>query len=464
MVIARRALLAGQCGALIAAWTIWRPTDVRLLGVSLVYALALWIAAEAVTIWIYFAFSVAPFPELLASSLPISASAMWCLPGVLLLAGRSPVAVVLGVAAITNSARLLVSNRVPKGGAIATRRRSARDWEPPLFGCQLAQPVDLSRETIPIVMGALALETGVYAIAREYALLAAAAFATAAAIWSVVSVARGAMEPRTETHAPYSTLGILLTLLLTVTLTAVLLRKEIVQEGPSSAVELPGMTSRMLRRLAHVPPRPTAPAVASGVAVAQLVDTAPAFADKERIPGVVLSPRPAPRPRPRLILRGLRSRSSIGQSLAIPFTGVYHLFGTSSKSLPANSIWETGTPLRNLYRTNNGSPMETDAVQPFEPPIDLTRCGKVSVAVTSAETMPVLASMLLAAERTVVDGGSDLLGMKPGRGELLEFQIPFTARRLLVHEIRISFQRLGPDLDKNVRIAVERLTLEQRGR
>jgi hypothetical protein len=51
---------------------------------------------------------------------------------------------------------------------------------------------------------------------------------------------------------------------------------------------------------------------------------------------------------------------------------------------------ELGTPLESLYGTTNGGPMETVAVQTFEPPIDLAHCRTVLVALTSAETMPLL--------------------------------------------------------------------------
>jgi hypothetical protein len=121
---------------------------------------------------------------------------------------------------------------------------------------------------------------------------------------------------------------------------------------------------------------------------------------------------------------------------------------------------ETGTPLESVYGTTNGGPMETVAVQTFDPPIDFTHCGKVWVALTSAETMPLLASMQLVAQKSVEDGGTEMMGMK--REETLEFQVPVAAKALLVHAIRISFQRVFKDRDKNVRVAVERFTLVPR--
>jgi hypothetical protein len=150
------------------------------------------------------------------------------------------------------------------------------------------------------------------------------------------------------------------------------------------------------------------------------------------------------------------------EALAVPFTGEYHLFRAGSGGLPKGAIVETGTPLERIYATNNGGPMQMVAVQTFEPPIDLSLWGKVLVTLTSAEATPVLASMQLVAEESVEDGGTELLGMNPEPRQVLEFRVPFTPRSLLVHEIWISFLHPGPDRDKNVQLAVERLTLVPR--
>src|SRR6266702_3792394 len=153
---------------------------------------------------------------------------MWLVPGALLLAAGPPIAVVVGLAAVINGTRLLVSNRAPKGRAIVVRP-AVSGSEPRLFRYQPAQPMlFFSWERLPILLGALALQTGVYALAGEYPLVAAVSFATVTAIWVGISVARGALEARTVARVPYPAAGVLLTLLWTVTLTAVLLHIEIV--------------------------------------------------------------------------------------------------------------------------------------------------------------------------------------------------------------------------------------------
>ena len=475
---ARLLILVVQSMALVASWAIWSSAGLGQLRLALVYVLAVWIMAGGITLGTYLAFSLAPFSDLLAEAWQASASAMWLVPGALLLAARWPVAAAVGVAVVINSTRLLVLSRPPQGQAIVARRRSAKESEPRLFRYQPAHPVFFSRETLPTVLGALALQTGVYALAGEYPLLAAISFATVTAIWVGMSVARGALETRVAASVPYSAAGVLLTLLWTVTLTAVLLHMEIVLESPVARARVidrgeppkaPGITRRVLQRLAHVPPAPVAPskveAQASKAVVTRVVDPGPAIGAKEQkgVPGVVLRPRPRRSQRPRLIAPGSRLQLSYALPLAFPFTGEYELFRTSSGSLPKGAMVETGTPLESVYGTTNGGPMETVAVQTFDPPIDLTNCGTVLVTLTSAETMPLLASMQLVSEKGVEDGGTDLMGMKPAQEETLEFQVPLTARLRFVHAIRIMFQRPLFERDKNVRVAVERFTLVPRG-
>jgi hypothetical protein len=467
-------ILAVQSAVLVAGWAIWGSAGLGQVHLALYYVLSAWVVVGGITLGRYVAFSLAPLADLLSEAWRASANGMWLVPGTLLLADRSPIAVVAGLALVIHSTRLLVLSRAPEGQAIIARRRAARESGPRLFGYQTAQPVLFSRERLPAMLGALALETGAFALTGPYPLLAAVSFATVTAIWAGISAARGALETRIAGRAPYAAAGVLLTLLCTVTLTAVLLNVEIVLESPLASapaidtgtpIETPGMTRRVLQRLAHGPPALSKiEEQGTKAVVTRVVDPGPAIGAKEQngVPGVVLRPGPMGRLRPSLILPGARLRISSAQPLAIPFTGEYELFRTSSGTLPKGSIVETGTPLDSLYGTTNGGPMETIAVQAFEPPIDLRHCGKVLVSLTSVETMPVLASMQLVAERSVEDGGTELMGMNPARKETLEFRVPFRLRPILVHAIRIAFQSPDSKRNKNVRVAVEGFTLVPR--
>jgi hypothetical protein len=455
---------------LVTTWAIRGLAEPGLLRLAFLYVLAMWIVAGGITLWIYLALSLASFSDLLAAAARASASAMWLVPGALLLASRSQLAVGAGLVAVIISTRLLASRLVPPGTTIRSRRRARRKTEPLLFRSQSEPRAYVLREAGPAILGTLALQTGIYALSGEYPLLAAVSFATATAIWTVLSVARGATKRGATARTPYSTLGLVLTLLAAVTLTAALVHTEIAQEGSGTAkiAEIPAVTMSLLQRLAHGPPVPAVPASAVGGAskqvVTRLVSADPAIGTNAEngVPGVVMRPRLQPSPRPLLTGSRARPRIAPAETLTLPFTGEYHLFRASSGALPRGAVVETGTPLERVYVTNNGGPMETVAVQTFSPPIDLSLWGKVLVRLTSAEATLVLASMHLVAEESVEDGGTELMGMKPERGQMLEFQVPFTRGPLLVHAIWISFLRPGPDQDKNVQLAVERLTLVPR--
>jgi hypothetical protein len=464
-------LLALYITVLVTTLAIVGLPEPGLLRLASLYVLSMWIVAGGIILWIYLARSQASSSDLLAAAARVSASAMWLVPGALLLASRSQLAVGAGLVAVIGSTRMLAARLVPPGMAIRKRRRIRRETEPLLFRYQSEPRAYIWRQAGPAFLGTLALQTGIYALSGEYPLLAAVSFATATAIVTTMSVARGATKPAATARTPYSALRIVLTLLLAVTLTAALVRKEIMQEAPQTPkiAGIPDVTMMsLLERLDHVPPVPVPPASVAGGAskkevVTRLVNAEPANGAKaeDGIPGVILRPRIQPSPRPP-IAPGTLPRIAPSEALAFPFTGEYHLFRASSGGLPRGSAVETGTPLERVYATNNGGPMQTVAVQTFEPPIDLSLWSKVLVTLTTAETAPVLASMQLVAEDSVEDGGTELMGMNPARKQVLEFQVPFTRRPLLAHAIWISFLRPGPDRARNVQLAVERLTLVPR--
>jgi hypothetical protein len=473
--VIRALFLMTQGAGLIAGWLILPPAAFGQLQLALVYVLTVWSVAGIITFGWYLAFSLAALPDLLTAAWLVAADAMWLVPGTLLVAARSPVAVAVGVVLVINSARLLASSRAPAGEKIEARRQGAKHAEPRLFGYQPVQSLFFSRETGAAMSGALALQSAIFAITRNYPLLAAASFAAATAIWVGMSVTRGAMEARSVLRKPYTAARFLLTLLCTVTLGAVLLQSEIVEEGPPPSPpvidlgqpsQAPGMTRRVLQRLAHVPPLPAAPSGSKGnkKAVARVVDPGPGIAAEKRmgVPGFVVRPKPKQDLRPLLAAPGARLQLSPTHSLGIPFTGEYHLFQTSSRTLPPGAIVQTGSLLRSLYGTTNGSPMDTLAVQPFNPAIDLTNCGRVLVRLVSAESMPLLASLQLVTEGSPVDGGTELMGMSAVPEEVLEFQLPSTTRRLLVRAFLISFERPAIDRSQSVRVSVEEFTLVPR--
>ncbi|MEO8592359.1 MAG: hypothetical protein ABI759_03480 [Candidatus Solibacter sp.] len=464
-----------QISVLIAIWAGWGLPSAKFLGLALVYVLVVWTVAEGIMLFGYAAFSLAPFSDLLVDSLRASAVAMWFVPGLLLLGSGSRLAMFAGVAAVFTSARLLASSRAPKWEMIPVKQPPQQSHGM-LFGYPEKQSGFFSRRTVPTICAALALQAGVYSLSGDSPVLTVALFATAACIWGAMSVALGAVEPRTGASRNSLGPGVLLTLLLTVALSAVLIPSAVKPELPvndsvmGEVLPSPGVTRQLFERLAHMPPQLTGPAkgeTAGKAVVTQMAGRAPAAVIagtlKDGVPGVVLRPGRPRSQRLALSAPGVHLRFSGEGSLSIPFTGEYQLFRQSSGGLPAGAAVEPGTPLEVIYGTTNGGSMETVAVQRFDPPLDLTHCGRVLVVVNCGEAAPMLASIQFAARGRVEDGSVEVVGMRP-TPETLEFQVPVTAKPLLVNEIRLSFSRPGRGGDRNARIAVERFTLVPRGR
>jgi len=485
--VSRWVVLSVQFALLLAVAAIWGPPSARLLGLALVYVLAVWIAAGGLMLFAYAAFSLAAISDLFLPAFGASLVAMWLVPGLLLLASHSYAGKFAGIAAIVISSRLLAASRPPRAENLLARQPAARQ-APDLLFRYPQQKSDFWRRTAPAITGALALQFGLYELPGGRPSLTAAGFATAAAVWGAMSVAIGAAEPRTGDrktgrHRP----GMWMTLLFTVTVSALLIESEVGQYGPARnsvpgestpppSISSPGITAQLLHRFSQFPPDPEPPAKAEAAAkprVAQIVDPTPATRDlttgRDGVPGVVL------RPQPELaqnlasfawggFARGAQLRLSSGGPVSIPFTGEYQLFRRSSGQLPAGAAVERGVPLNVIYGTTNGGEMQTVAVQRFNPPIDLTDCGKVVVVLLSAETLPALASIEFAAGARVEEGSIELLGTGQTSEQTLEFQVPVTSKPLLAREIRISFSRPGRGGDRNARIAVQRLALVPRTR
>ncbi len=293
--------------ALLATWAILGLPEPELLKLALLYVLSMWIVAGAIILWIYLARSLASFSALLAAAARTSASAVWFVPGALLLASRSPLAIGAGLVAVIGGTGRLAARLVPPGATVRRRRRSRRKTEAILFRYQSAPPAYVLRQAGPAFVGTVALQTGVYALSGEYPLLAALSFATATAIWTTMSVARGARKPAATARTPYSGLRMVLTLLMAVTLTAALVHTEIGQEEPGTAniAGIPAMTQSLLQHLDHLPPVPASPPGVAGAASKKEVMTRLVNADRaiapeaeNGIPGVVLRPRIKPSPRP----------------------------------------------------------------------------------------------------------------------------------------------------------------------
>jgi hypothetical protein len=427
------------------------------IGTTLLSVLLAWALAAGIILWVYAAVSLADFGDLFFAAVRAAAPAMWFPPAMLLVTAPWPGARLAGVLLVANTARLLFSRR-PPGTRLRARRRATRRASVPFCLYSDRHPWSFWRETLPPVLGALAFQAGLYALWVDHPRSAAACFAAGAAIWTRCSIGRGAYRPEGKPNLARATLAILLTLLLATALSiGQFASDERFADGP-------GLLETARRVFGRLPdasqPKPEA---AKHSATPVFTPTHEIGKSGENgAPGVVLRPVAKPLPRNRLWLPGAATVFSVSRTLPVPFSGEYHLYRASSGSLPPGALVYEGTPLDAIYVTTNQTPMETEAYQRLDPPIDLGNCDTIQVALSTAEEFPASASMKLETAGGILDLGTRIFGLTRARDETIEFALPASPRRLRVSAIRVVFHRNPAQQDQSTRVAIQGFTLVPR--
>jgi hypothetical protein len=435
---------------------VWRPSEAGLLWRALFYALSAWVCAFGITFWVYLATSLADSRKLLLTSLSSSAPAVWFSPATLLLSTLTPIGVALGLLLVANTGRSLVSRRPPQRRA-AGRVAKRRDTPLELFRDLQVKPAFSSLETVPVFLGAFALQAGLWAILTGYVLLSAALFAGGAAIWTRSSIAKGVYRPREEANLKYAFLNLVLALILATALPA-WQWGTIADTAGDFAISRLIPNTRATQRQAH---ESKTKLQAPKQSLSRIVSPkehrgAPS---KDGFPGLVLQDKAGSQPK----IRRVQGHSSLSQPFTIPFTGEYHLFRTVSGQLPPHSMVKKGTPLDAVYITTNGGLMQMEAYQTFDPPIDLAGCGSIQLALFSGEVFPASASLQLVEGARMEDLGSDIFGLIASTEEALEYTVPASPHRPQVNAIRVVFHPNPTQRSQSMRVAIRRFVLMPRG-
>jgi|SRR5271157_478357 len=427
-----------------------------LLPTALLSVLLAWALAAGITVWVYAAVSLADIGALFFAAARASAPAMWLPPAMLLVTSPWVGARLAGVLLVANTVRLLFSRR-PPGTRLRSRRRASHRAPVPIYLHSDPQPLLFWRETLPPVLGALAFQAGLYALWVEYPRVAAASFAAGAAIWTRCFIGRGAYLPR-EPNLPRAALAILLTLLLATSLSiGEFAMDERFADGPG----LRETARRVFGRLPDAS-QPKMEAARQSVTPVFTPTHEIGRSGGKGVPGVVLRPETKPLPRTTLWLPGAATVFSISRPLTVPFSGEYHLYRASSGSLPPGALIYAGTPLDAIYVTTNRTPMETEAYQSFDPPIDFGNCDSIQVVLATAEVLPASASMNLETPGGTLDLGAQIFGSTREREQTVEFALPTLPRRLRVSAIHVVFHRNPSQRDQSTRVAVQGFTLVPR--
>jgi hypothetical protein len=476
-------LLTAQMPMLVAAiWLVcaeWAPlaandSPIQLIAKALLYLTLAWLGSFGMTLWTYLAISLDETVDLVRTAMQVAVHALWFVPGMLLVsppADRTVTAI--GTVVIANAARLFVSHPPPQ-----RRTLSRRNWRMThrLFGESDIQRGVFSKESVPAMVGAFSLQIGLFALLAGYQKWAAPLFAGGVACWTWVSITRGAYLGQKRTHWLHRVLSGTAVLLFSIGL--VVARVEIdpgaIPTGGSPAAGNradPGWleaTRDELRNLINPPPpklaaNPVAAGRRAPVRIAQ-ASLEPDQLGKDGIPGLILQPNKK-RPQSLALPRAYRLRVTLDpqRPVSIPFTGEYHLFRESSAQLPPGSEERPGSPMDAVYVTTNGTPMETDAYQEFDPPVDFSFCARIQMTLISAEAFPASATLILIGAESVGELGPEIFGMSSQPEERLEFAVPAAASGHAVKGIRIVFRHNPMEASHSTQVAVQRFTFLPKG-
>ena len=333
---------------------------------------------------------------------------------------------------------------------------------------------------------ALCFQGGAVAMLMELPLFAGCLLATAAALLTIYAMSVGVAEMDRRRTLPQAAFGAILTLLLASTLTVGGLSGRVIQHprmaneygrAPRSLVE--GLRA-MLRQVFYgeQPPGARDPAEVPHPADAEAAPPREAIPDSGpfpdgSFPGVVLLPevRPVPllvAPRPTDYgLNGMPTRP-----FGIPFGGQYWFYRWTYRRPPFNSFYRKGRPDVLSFSTTDHWPLQMEARQTLDDPIDLSCCRKIQVQIWNADRYPDTVSLeLYLMESDLAQTPTLYLGRVPVQSkpdlsyepvtavpELLDFPIPAgTTGSYSV--FKVMFHRARSRADKSARIAIERFIL-----
>jgi hypothetical protein len=435
-----------------------------------------WACAFALELGVFVAVSWDDFRDLALASLRASAPAMWLAPAILLLTSSHYAAKAAGLALVAYATWSLLSRKTPQ----KLQPNEAADWARHhrfFRESMTASYPTFRKESLPPILGALALQTGVCGIIGGRPILAAPLIALGAAFWTWWSIVRGAVERREIDRPSHWLLSVLLILLLTLSFATEQIRMQVAEmqaaapAGDAPDPELADVFQHVWKELEEAPkPDPQKPRKKN---VTHLTQPNRSAATREiagggggayLAPGVIVRPE-APQPKLEFSMGGTTHAQpapvAADRKLNMAFSGEYQIFPTSSRRLQHDWAMESGTLLDHLYATAAGGSLETEAYQRLAPPVDFTHCGQIRVTLASDESAPFAVEVHLVTRTGEVDLGTEICGLERGKEETLVFAVPQSGD-LLANAIRIGFHRIPAQGKQSVKVDLRWFTLVPR--
>ncbi len=435
------------------AWFVWfhflaprlaRQSLAGVIAETLGYLLIVWISTAVVTFCIYIVITLADFSALLRASIRSSSVSMWFAPAIILLSVHDPIPYTASLILIVNTTRVL----------------SVR-WLPPAHAGMPA--FEISRW--PVFVGAFTIQACMVALLWGYPLLAAVFCAASTAILTALWISSGASSAKEPPALPQSRFIVALTILFALAMTFGVYSGigTVTDAGTGSALKPGGGGSPqdLLRRLLHA--RGSGTETEAKPESATPVKLGPADGS---FPGVILHPEVKPYTRlvapPPLVSGGNRTGFRLAEPLTIPFSGEYWLFRPPFLRPPWSSISERGSPLQLSFLTTDRRPLAMEAFQELDPPIDPACCGKIQVAISSADRSGRVSLELILVNTLSGHGliqwlGSARVGLP--EHQILDFTVPPAPYLHECDGLKVVFRREPYWANRSAKIEIDRFIL-----
>jgi hypothetical protein len=308
------------------------------------------------------------------------------------------------------------------------------------------------RELLTAMAVSMALQSAATARMFHHPVTAGALFAMTAAALTLFAMTSGVLPVERPRNLPQTLFGILLTIFLAAAVTIGGLRPRLLRGDGSDGDATSGAP-------ANSPSRGTVPSAAPPRHAVGPGDGS--------FPGVIL--RPETKPFVRLV-EPPPVRNGMGISLprayAIPFDGEYWMYRFLYLRPPPKSLEERGDPSELSFSTVDRWPLEMEAHQKFDQPLDLA-CRAVRVDIWNADRYPNTISLELDA---LGSRGWETIGTQPVRSvperagghvapvaESIEFPIHAPVRDCM--ELKVAFLRSRSRMYRSAMVSIDRFVL-----
>ena len=475
---------------LATGWMVWhaaliprvrRETLGSLLVHVLAYTLVAWAWSAVVALSLYWIIPLEDRSDMVPQTLRTAATAVWFGPAMILLSEFSPASLLAALVLVVYASRLLYAQWQP---VEASRLPQLTPREPGEFlDCQLP-PVFVWRERLPALGVAFCIQVGGVAVAMRYPLLGAAWLCMGTALLTVFSMSTGAADAGRPPTLPKSIIGILATMVLAAFLTLAgggrgQAANNLLPGGNQSAGQRPSLveTARaVLRQLFYgeSPGTPGTPGTRDGgpPPLPEAPDTGAAGG----YPGIIIWPEVKP---VTILVSPLPAQGNsmipgrLVKPFSIPFGGEYWMYRWPFSKPPAGSFFQRGSPSKLSFSSTDQRPLEMEAHQKLDAPIDIRCCGKIQVEVLNADHYPGTISL----ELVLVDSesgwpvllrlGSENVTSRPDLSrnpvipmrETLEFTLPSDPPMEQFNEFEVVFRRARVRMDRSAKVSIERFVL-----